>query len=126
VNLHAIASGAISAVNSFETVAASQSTGYVTNPDGSTTPQYTTTSYWVDIQALQYRDLLQLDRLNIQGTRRKMYVNGEIDGIVRMLNKGGDVITRSDGTIWKVTFVFEQWNDAPGPSWCSVCLTQQV
>ena len=120
MDLHGVVRGAIPAVNPDETVAVSISAGYTQNPDGSTAPAYDTSPYVAQVQALQYRDLLQIQSLNIQGTRRKMYFFGEVDAIVRMLNKGGDVITRSDGTEWLVAFVFEQW-----PDWCSVCVTQQ-
>ena len=120
MNLHKAVSGAIGAVNLAETVAVSISNGFDQTPSGGTVPRYDTSSYVADVQPLQYRDLLQTQSLNLQGTRVKMYFSGEVSGIIRMLNKGGDTITRSDGTVWLVVFVFEQWKD-----WCSICATLQ-
>lgn len=120
MNLHGLVSGAIGVVNPFETVAVSISTGFTQNPDGSSTPQYSSSPYGAQVQALQGRDLKQVESLNLQGTVLKMYFYGEVDAIIRMLNKGGDLITRSDLTVWKVVFVFEQW-----PDWCAVCVNLQ-
>ena len=72
------------------------------------------------IQALTFRDLQQIDGLNLQGDRRGIYFYGEIDGLVRPDNKGGDLITFPDGTIWLVAIVLEQW-----PDWCKVAATLQ-
>jgi len=46
---------------------------------------------WVD--ALTYKDIIQVDGLNLNGTRRAIYINGKVDGLVRPENKGGDLIT---------------------------------
>lgn len=120
MNLHSIVSGAVGVINPFETVALSSSVGYTTNRDGSRIPLYATTSAQAQVQALQYKDLAQIDGLNLNGTRRKMYFYGEVDAVVRMLNEGGDTITRGDSSVWLVAFVFEQW-----PDWCSICATLQ-
>lgn len=72
------------------------------------------------MQALQYNDIIQLDALNIQGERRKIYINGEVDGLVRADKKGGDLITTPDGKVWKVAISLEQW-----PDWCCVAVTLQ-
>lgn len=120
MNLHGLVSGAIGVVNPFETVAVSYSTGYDLEGDGTQTPSYETIPREAQVQALTFKDLLQVNAMNIQGVRRRMYFYGEVDGIVRMLNKGGDTITRGDGTVWLVAYVLEQW-----PDWCAVCVTQQ-
>lgn len=121
MNLHAVVSGAISAVLPPVNLVVQVSTGSVTNPDGSRTPSYApsqTVSGFV--QALQYNDIIQLDALNIQGERRKIYINGQINGLVRVANKGGDLITDDFGNIWLVAVVLEDW-----PDWCSVAVTLQ-
>lgn len=121
MNLHGIVSGYISAVNPQETVVVEISDGYETAADGLRSPKYLPPELMLaQVQALQFRDIQQLDGLNIQGTQRKMYFYGEIDGLVRVDNKGGDLITRSDGSVWLVTLVLEQW-----PDWCSVAVTLQ-
>jgi hypothetical protein len=120
VDLLGLTSGAVGVVNPFETVAVSESTGYALNPDGSQSPAYTTDTIQAQIQALTGKDLRQIESMNLQGTLRRMYFEGEVDAIIRMLNKGGDLVTRSDGTIWKVTTQLEQW-----PDWCAVVVTLQ-
>ena len=120
MNLHAIAKVGINAVNPYITVTIRQSTGYATNADGSRTPSYTTASYSGEVQPLQYQDLLKLDALNITGIRRKLYIDGAYNAVLRPADKGGDLVTLPDGTVWLVVFIFEQW-----PDWCSVCLTAQ-
>ena len=120
MNLHGLVKGAIGSVNPFEAVAVSVSTGYALAADGTQTPAYDSFPAQAQVQALTYRDLLQVNSMNIQGTRRRMYFFGEVDAIVRMLNKGGDTITRADGTVWLVVYVLEQW-----PDWCAVCVTLQ-
>jgi len=72
------------------------------------------------IQNLTYRDLQQLEGLNIQGVRHAVYINGRVDGIIRSQNKGGDLITFSDGTTWLIAHVLEYW-----PTWCKVAATLQ-
>ena len=126
MNLHQIVSGAISNVNPFITATLQQSTGYTTNADGTRVPGYAapiTTS--IQVQALEYNDIAQLDGLNIQGTRRKVYLNGQWAGVIRADQKGGDLLTfpevpGSAPQVWLVVFVFEQW-----PDWVSLCVTLQ-
>ena len=120
MDLRGFTTGAINAINRFETVAVSVSTGYAIAGDGSTLPSYAAYPMSADVQALGYRDLLQIQGMNIQGTRRKLYFNGEVDAIVRELNAGGSLITRSDATVWKVAYVLEQW-----ATWCAVVITLQ-
>ena len=50
----------------------------------------------------------------------KAYFWGEVDGLVRAVAKGGDLIVRADGSVWKTVFVFEQW-----PDWCAICILLQ-
>ena len=121
MNLHGIVANAIGAVNPLISVQIQVSTGSTTNADGSRTPAYAAPqTVSAQINALQYNDIVMADSLNIQGVRRKMYINGEVDGLVRSSNKGGDLVTFPNGTVWKVATVIEQW-----PDWCSVILTLQ-
>lgn len=76
------------------------------------------------IQPVSWRDLQMVDSLTLQGTRYKMYLYGEIDGIVRAEKKGGDLIvvpagSRHPGT-YLVALVTEQF-----PDWCSALCTLQ-
>ena len=64
--------------------------------------------------------------LNIQGTRRKIWLNGEIDGLVREDNKGGDLITDPNGDVWLVALITEQWTTrSEAPNWVSAIVTRQ-
>lgn len=125
MNLHGIVSGAISAVNPFVMATIKSSTGYTTAPDGSRTPTYNTITAPVQIQALQYNDIAQLDGLNIQGDRRKIYLNGNWNGIIRADKKGGDIMMFPEfpgGPVktWKVAMALEQWAD-----WTTLAVTLQ-
>jgi predicted heme/steroid binding protein len=72
------------------------------------------------VQSLQYTDLMKLEDLNLQGERRKIYINYPLDGIVRVEGKGGDIVTTPDGRVWKVAQTLENW-----PGWDSVAVTLQ-
>jgi hypothetical protein len=78
------------------------------------------TAIWGQVQQLTTRDLMHLDALNIQNSTRKMYLNGHVDAIVRMSDKGGDLISIANGTVWLTTAVLERW-----PDWCAVAMTLQ-
>ena len=73
------------------------------------------------VQPMQYRDLMQMDSLNVQGTRRKIYIYGEVDGVVRSWLKGGDLITDTRGDVWLVAVVAEQWKT----NWVAALCTLQ-
>lgn len=122
MNLHGIVSGAISAVNPFLPATFQASIGSTTLPDGTRVPAYAPpVTVAVQVQALQYNDLMKLSGLNIQGVRSKVYVDGSMNGLVRGERKGGDLLTMADGTVWLVAIVLEDW-----PDWCSLAVTRQV
>lgn len=122
MNLHAIVSGAIGAVNPSQPITIQSSTGYTTNPDGRRVPSYAApVTVSAQVQDLTSRDLRQLDGLNIQGSQKTIYCNGSIKGIVRLTQNGGDLVTLVDGTLWLTTVVLEEWAD-----WCKIAITQQV
>ena len=121
MNLHGIVAGAIAAVNPFRTVSLQISIGSTTAADGTRVATFApAVNVSAQIQPLAFGDIQQIDALNIQGVRRKVYIAGAIDGLVRVANKGGDLITFSDGTIWKVVLVTEAW-----PDWTSASVTIQ-
>lgn len=94
MNLHQVASGAIGTVNPFISLSIRVSTGSATEDDGSRTPSYApAVTVSGQVQALTFRDIQQLDGLNLQGTRRAIYVNGRVEGLVRVQNSGGDLVT---------------------------------
>ena len=124
MDLHGIVSGAIGAVNPSVPVTVQFSVGYVRTPSGKRTPSYSTAVMMAQVQSLTYDDLQHLDGQNIQGIRRAMYLSGDVESIVRMQGKGGDLITMADGSVYKTVLVIERW-DGPTVGWCKVAVTRQ-
>ena len=121
MNLHAIASGAVGAINPRVPLVLRVSTGSTVGADFKPVPTYAAAvTVMGQVQPMSWRDLQQIDGLNLQGTRRKIYANGFLDGIVRVTAKGGDLITDNDGNVWLVAIVLEQF-----PDWASVAVTLQ-
>ncbi len=73
------------------------------------------------VQPLQYKDMMQMDGLNLQGERKKFYLFGAVDGLVRSKDQGGDLITDPWGNVWLVATVSEQWRR----SWVAALATLQ-
>ena len=93
MDLHGIASGAIEAVNPAVLGTVRVSTGYTTSAAGTRTSTYRdATGVELQIQALTFRDLTQIDGLNLNGTRRGIYIRGRVEGLVRPENRGGDLV----------------------------------
>lgn len=134
MNLHGIVAGAISAVNPMIRATIKRSTGSKVNAAGVRVPQY---SYpcgdysMLQVQSLTFGDIQQLDGLNIQGTRRAIYAYGAISGIIRVGEKGGDLVVfdpgaLAEGDVWLCAHVLEQWNDgARDSAWCKIAITLQ-
>ncbi len=85
-----------------------------------------TTAYVMlaQVQPMTWRDLQQTDGLNMNGTRRKIYLFGTVDSVSRVARKGGDLISidvggPNDG-VWLVAQVLEQF-----PDWVSAACTLQ-
>jgi len=124
VNLHAIVSAAVSAVNPMLTVTLRQSSGYTTNDDFTRTPTYTTTTLQGQVQALTARELEQVDGLNLQGQKQAIYVNGQLKGASRPDGAGGDLLTLPDGSVWIVAVVLEDWSRSSG--WSKAGIVRQA
>jgi hypothetical protein len=91
-----------------------QNAGYTTDATGHRTPNQTTVSIQAQIQALSAGDLKHLDSLNIENVSRAVYMFGDVQGIVRADQKGGDILQFAEipgGTVknWLVSVVFETW-----------------
>lgn len=126
MNLHGVVASVIGAVNPRVSVSIQISTGSVPGSDGIPQPTYATPyTALAQIQPLTWRDLQQVDGLNLQGTRLGVYLFGEIRGIVRATNQGGDLITVPSGPyagVLLVAQVLEGWDSA---GWCKVAATLQ-
>lgn len=127
MNLHGIVSGAIGAVNPHITCSFQVSTGSTSLPDGTRVPAYAAAvNVPVQVQALSYSDLMKIGGLNIEGTRRAVYLNGNVEGLDRQAMKGGDLFTMPNlpgfpgPTTWLVATVLEWW-----PDWSKAVITLQ-
>jgi hypothetical protein len=120
MNLHGIASAAVSAVNPMIPVTIKQSAGYTTADDGKQVPAYRTINATGQKQALSGGDIARLQSLNVQGVTDKMYLNGNFEGVFRAMGKGGDLVL-AGGRTYLVSQVLERW-----PDWCCLALTMQV
>nr|DAH84741.1 MAG TPA: head closure knob [Caudoviricetes sp.] len=126
MNLHGIVAPAIGAVNPFVPVTLKRSNGYTIEPDGTQVPSYVDVPLSVQVQALSFSDLQQLDGLNIQGVRRAVYLDGPTMGVVRNIGAGGDLFAfppglLPEGDLWLAAHVLERW-----PDWSKVAITLQV
>jgi hypothetical protein len=127
MNLHSIVAPIIGAVNTNELVSLRQSIGFAVNVDFSRSPTYSTFPMSAQVQGLQSDDIRILNGLGIQGERRKVYLWGAWTGLVRSLQKGNDLMVRSDGSVWKVAYVFEDFGHSVSGTtgWCSVAAVLQ-
>lgn len=112
MNLHGIVSGVVSAVNPKIRVQVQFSAGSTTGADFSRIGSYSApVSMLGDVQPLTSPDLRLLDQLNIQGAQKAIYLSGNLQGVIRVTQQGGDLITLPDGTVWLTVTVLEQWPD---------------
>ena len=75
------------------------------------------------VQPITWRDLQQLDGLNLAGERRKIYLHGSVYSVSKVKRKGGDLVTIADGVdrgVWLIVQVLEQF-----PDWVSAAMTLQ-
>jgi len=126
MNLHGIVAPAIGAVNPFVAATYRRSIGYTIGGDGTQVPSYVDLPVSLQVQALTFTDLKQLDGVNIQGVHRAVYLNGAAMGVVRNIEAGGDLIvfpggTLPEGNVWLVTHVLERW-----PDWSKAAIALQV
>jgi hypothetical protein len=126
VDLNSLAAPLISTVNPKTPATVQISAGYTTLPSGQRVPQYQipTMSVLAQVQPLTFRDIQQIDGLNLQGVRVAIYLYGSLDGLVRSEGKGGDLVSITSGVHagdYLVAMVLEQW-----PDWVKVAATLQA
>jgi hypothetical protein len=122
MNLNSIANGVVSAVSPNQLLSIQVSTGYTTAANGKRTPTYAApVTAFGQVQPLSNAEIAHLDSLNIQGVKNVIYINGQVNGLVREDGKGGDLITTvADGKVWLVSVVLEDW-----PDWVKVGVVRQ-
>lgn len=127
MNLFAITANTVAVVNPLQPVTVRVSNGASTNADGSRTPAYVNYALQAQIQALASGELAQVSSLSIQGIHRAIYLYGDVEGLLRSDQKGGDLVIFPDGSTWLVTTVLETWGSVgSGDMWCKVAATLQV
>ncbi|RVT95248.1 hypothetical protein EOD42_16825 [Rhodovarius crocodyli] len=121
MNLHSIVYGAIGTVNPHVLATLQASQGYTTLPDGTQVPNYDAPqNVMVQVQALSFADLKQIEGLNITGDARAIYLAGDWRGVVRPGQNGGDLITIGTDR-FLVAQTLEQW-----PDWTKLVAVLQV
>lgn len=121
MNLHGIVAPIIGVVNPNVVIPLKRQNGtYTTLADGTRIPNYDNLSGLAQIQAASNKDIQHAFSLNIQGNFRSVYLYGAWFGIVRLGQKGGDILT-FEGADWLCVISAEKW-----PDWSRVLVCQQV
>lgn len=121
MNLHGMVRGVIQSVNPDIPVTVYPSAGSTENDAGRPVPAYgTPIATTGQKQPLSGRDIERFNQQNIQGVTCKMHLNGNYEGLFRVLGKGGDLL-EFGGQKYLVSSVMERW-----PDWCCVALTLQL
>lgn len=123
-NLHSIVAPIIGAINPNVPVKVHISDDYTTNASGVRIPKYHKPFILIgQVQSLTYTDIITLNGLNITGIRRAIILSGDIEGIVRVNQQGGDLLELLDGSVWLVAYVLENYALTSG--WVRVAVTMQ-
>ncbi len=132
MNLHSIVRGAITSVNQDRPALYLASTSNTVNADYSQTPAYAPgVPVRIQIQPLGKEELRHIEKLNMQGVFRTIYMYGNTQGIVRVLVQGGDLIQFSpfQGQTtqnWKVVGpISGAWNVDNG-GWTKILVQLQI
>jgi hypothetical protein len=121
MDLRGIANALTDTVNPNISVALQASTGYTVGTGLKQIPTYAPPlTGFAQVQALTAADLRHLDGLNIQGATRSIILRGELNAVVRVNSKGGDLVT-INGQTWLTVGIAEQW-----PFWTRAYITLQV
>ncbi len=125
MNLHAIVGPCVAAVNPAITGWYRASNGYTTAADGTQLPAYNSAiAVTIQIQALSYKDLMQMSGMNINGVANALYITGDWRGVDRPDQRGGDLVTLLDGTVYLVVHVLENWSRTV--NWTKVAAVKQM
>jgi hypothetical protein len=109
VNLHSIVRGAITSVNPDKPVTYLRSTGNTPNSAGKLTPTYAAAVPLMgNIQPISSDDLQHINFLGMQGIFRAVYLFGNIEGVVRPNQQGGDLLQ------------FAQFAGQPKANWLTI------
>lgn len=127
INIRGLANGSIQSVNPNVTGTFYASTGFTVDAARKQIPSFAQgRNIEMQVQAVEGSMLRHLDGLNIEGVVRSVRIFGDAQGVVRVAQKGGDLMYFRDvpaGTlrVWKVVKVVETWAD-----WCHVIVNMQT
>lgn len=125
MNLNAIVAPLVSYVNPQELLTIYSPIGYVTNPDGTRTPnQATPIQVYANVQSASYDEIQQNGGINLSGENLTAYIQGNWSGVIRADQKDGDIVVRPNGRRYLVVAVPEDWQDSNG--WTKVLMTRQL
>lgn len=128
LNLHGVVRGAITSVNSDIPALWLRSTGSSGNSAGRQTPTYAASvTVQAQVQPIGSADLRKYAFLQDQGIYRSVHLYGDIEGIVRSAQLGGDLlqfpaVPGGPTYTWLIKVVPETWN----PGWCRVIVVMQL
>lgn len=124
MNLHGLVSSVIKSVNPNTSVGLEFSTGFAQGADFKKTPTFATMeSVPAQIQPIGWRDLQQLNGVNLQGEMKVAYFFGSVAAIVRQTGSGGARITLPDGSVWLNVQVLEDFSMTSG--WTKIAIVRQ-
>ena len=126
MNIFDMANTAIQVVNGNIPATWRRSNGYLIDDAGIQIPQYLDTDVFVQVQAVSGDALAFTDGLDIQGVMRSVYMYGNVQGVIRSDERGGDLLLfpQTPGDLvqtWKVVTVIETW-----PEWAHVIAVLQT
>ena len=121
MNVQGLVSGGIGAVNPNVPVAYQVYMGEIAQANGKQLPVYANpVTATMQVQELSSNELQLLHNLNITGIIRKVYLNGQLNALMRAAQTGGDKLV-FNGFTWLVAHVLESF-----PDWSCVVVKQQV
>jgi len=120
MNLHEIASTAISAINPSISAVLKKSDGYTIDANGTQQPTYIDYNVKIRSHATSESDLRHIESLNLSGILRRVYISGQLHNINRLESSGGDLLIFDEKT-WLIVHIIEQWG-----KWCSAIIQLQV
>lgn len=125
MNLRKLANAGTKTINPNIPIIWDRSVGYSTNAAGKQTPNVVTTTVYGNAQGITGEEIQHIDAISMQGVYRKVYMYGNVQGIVRTDGKGGDILKFPEAPgeankNWKVITVMETW-----PDWASVLVELQ-
>jgi hypothetical protein len=126
MNLLALANTVITSVNPNIPVVWIQSSGYTTDAAGKRVSSTTSTTIQAQVQGISASDLRHVDNLGIEGVKRSVHMFGNVQGVVRADQKGGDILQFPEipgGAVrnWRVVNVMETY-----PDWSRVLVVLQT